>query len=139
MGCVLPSTDFYFSVLVKTVGPLVVVGLLWLYPAFYIVTRSSRGQAMQFATEYSLYLFEVLLPSISTTLSQALMCDKFENGWFLRAQLTLPCDRSPRRQRWVFVTSLAIVAYPVCVPLLLFLVMHYYSPKIKVCLPIYRF
>ena len=138
MGCVLPNTDFYFSILVKTVGPLVVVGLLWLYPTLYVVTRTPRGHATQFATEYSLYLFEILLPSVSTTLSQALVCDRFENGWFLRAQLTLPCDDSPRRRHWVVWTSVAIVAYPICVPFFLFLVMYYFSPKIKASL-LYRY
>ena len=131
IGCVFPDTDFYFHVLIKTVGPVCLIFLLWLYPGFYLVRRSPHGEATRFAAQYSLYLLELLLPSISTTLSQALVCTRFEDGWFLRAQLTIPCDDSPRRRGWILFSALMICAYPVGVPALLFCVMKYYSPRIK--------
>ena len=131
VGCVFPNTDFYLKVQVKTIGPVAAIALLWLYPGFCLTARLPHRQATQFASEYSLYLLELLLPSISTTLSQVLVCSKFEDGWFLRAQLTLRCDNSLRRQRWLAYTAVGIFVYPVCVPVLLFCVMKHYSPKIK--------
>jgi hypothetical protein len=51
-------------------------------------------------------------------------CSEFDDGWFLRAELTIPCNGSARRQKWVAIASLLLAVYPIGVPLLLFGTMY---------------
>jgi hypothetical protein len=55
---------------------------------------------------------------------QTFICDDFEGDSFLRAQLTIDCDGSVRRRRWVAFSCVGLAVYPVGVPLMLFSLMY---------------
>ena len=113
LGCIVRGSSFYHAVLFKTSAPVVIIVLLWCYP----MSKSLRGQSSAAATRtvsrLVLLLLEVCLPNISTSLVQVFVCDIYEDKWFLRAQLSLPCNSSNRRIHWMIVAIIALVAYPV--------------------------
>ena len=61
---------------------------------------------------------------ISTSLVQVFVCDRFDNGSFLRAQLTLACNSSDRRLSWAVFSAIALIAYPLGVPAMIFVLLR---------------
>ena len=55
---------------------------------------------------------------------QVFSCQKFDDEWFLRAELTLACDGSDRRNKWIAYASFCTAIYPIGVPLLIFSLMY---------------
>lgn len=83
------------TLLLKTTGPLVIIGVLWFKPLFQFVRGDVKhSAAAQDATVWSMLLLELCLPSVSTQISESFMCNTFPGeGKFLRAQV--PCSCSP--------------------------------------------
>ena len=110
LGCVLRA-NFYHTVVVKASFPIVIIALLSCYP----LSKALRGEPSDAATRafkrLSLLLLELTLPSIATSLIQVFNCQEFDNGSFLREQLTLECGNSEGRALWVAFASIALVVY----------------------------
>ena len=111
LGCTLRDTNYYHTVVFKASSPVVIIVLLSCYP----LSKRFRGEPSDEATRtvkrLSLLLLELTLPTIATSLIQVLNCQEFDNGSFLREQLTLACDDSARRASWVAFASIALVVY----------------------------
>ena len=136
LGCVLRHTSFYHTVLFKAVAPFVAVALLWCYPlGMRLLLGRSTKSTMITVKRLSLLLIEIVLPSIATSLvqvclrdcacvcvfghcsygasrRQVFVCDSFDGkASFLRAQLTIHCDGSDGRARWVSFAAVALAVY----------------------------
>ena len=112
--CVYPNSDFYTKLLVKTIGPLIVAVGLWAVPLVHLIQDDKRGfrvSAQTAASRTNLFL-ELILPSISTTISEAFYCEKFDGDRFLRAQLTQSCESS-EWQSWAVYAGLFIIVFPI--------------------------
>ena len=88
------------------------------------MSQKLRGKESEAATtsvkRLALLLLEITLPNISTSLIQVFVCTRFDHGAFLRESLTLSCDASGQRIRWVVFAAVALAVYIAGVPLLLF-------------------
>ena len=116
MGCVLPEATFHSKLVAKTVGPIIPVALLWAWPATRVITGASKVKqqhSARFAAKCSLLWLELTLASVSTTIFETFVCSGFDGEYFLNAQLTIPCDGSPRRIAWEVYAGLAVGLYPV--------------------------
>ena len=93
--------------------------------AFVTRDKTQKLSAMTEGVRYSLTFLELILTSVSRTIFETFKCSGFDVGteyetWALYAQLTLPCDNSPRRKWW---KAYAIICVFICeLPLLLALV-----------------
>ena len=112
LRCMMPDTHFYTTLLIKTVGPFVVLALLWTYPLFCFMIRKPSRSAWNFSARWSLVFLEVIVSATTTAIVQTLACDEFDDGHFLRVQLTLACDGSPHRRKWVIFAWLMGAVYP---------------------------
>ena len=113
LGCVLRRTNFHHKVAFKVVSPVIIISMLWCYPLSQKLRGKSNDQAIRTVKRLALLLLELTLPSIATSLVQVFLCDKFDNGSFLREQLTIPCNDSDRRLHWKILAGIGIVAYPI--------------------------
>ena len=101
------------------------------------MSEKLRGRPTEAATNsvkrLALLLLEVTLPSITTTLIQVFICQKFDDGAsFLRESLVLACDDSDSsRAFWVVYAAVALIVYMVGVPSLIFAIMFPYRHKIQ--------
>ena len=109
LRCMAPDTHFYTTLLFKTVGPFVIVALLFFYP----IIKRGNPVAWRTSARYSLIFLELILPSTTTTIGQTLSCEKFDDGFFLRTQLSVACDGSNRRRTWVAYACCMIAIYPI--------------------------
>ena len=101
--CVVASQNFYHNLLLKTLGPLVFLGLLWLRPLWLRWTLAEERQVKKVTsqmTKWTLMALELILPSVTTTIANTFACTRFDSGDYLIAQLTLPCDNSANRRMW---------------------------------------
>ena len=118
----------YTRLAVKTLGPLIMLGCLWLRALVYIprktVSKAGRSQAVHQTLKWTLIILELILPSISTTIADAFSCTTYENDSFLQVQLTIACDDSPYRRSWKTFAIMMILIYPVGVNLGLFGLLH---------------
>ena len=125
MSCIVSAgMDFYWSMCLTAIVPPCVVLVLWLWPLSCIARRVPHEIATRTAAGLTLLGLEVIAPAVATTVLQTFVCDKYDNGWFLRAELTLPCDDGQRRQKWLVFSGLCVAIYPVGVPLLLFSLLY---------------
>ena len=78
--CVVKQTDFYTALALKTIGPMVVIALLWTKPLLYFVAgrKDAVQAASQDATAWSMLLLELCLPSVSTQISETFVCEHFQ-------------------------------------------------------------
>lgn len=117
MGCMLQEASFYSTLVVKTVGPIVPIALLWARPAIHAITDTAKertGQSARFAAKYSLLWLELIVASVSTTIIETChTCHRFDDSYFLNVQLTTPCDRSPKRVAWVAYAYFSVGVYPI--------------------------
>ena len=112
LGCVVRGATFYDRVVFKTSGLVVSILLLWCYPlSLTLRGKSTLLVAKRTAKRLSLLLLEITLPTITTSLIQVFVCDRFENESFLREQLTLACDSSGERLRFVVFAATALMVY----------------------------
>lgn len=113
LRCMVPRTTFYTVLVMKTIGPFCVIALLFCFPlACYSARRPYRG-AWHTSARLSLLCLEIVLPSVTTTVMETLVCDEFDDGFFLRSQLSIACDGSPNRTTWVLYACLMMLVYPV--------------------------
>ena len=113
LRCMVPETNFYTVLLVKTMLPFCMIALLFCYPLARCVARRPHRQAWHTSARFSLLCLEVVLPSITTTVVQTLICDQYDNGSFLRVELSNACDDSPHRKKWVYFAWLMMIVYPI--------------------------
>ena len=116
IGFLGPATNFYDLLVVKTLAPLAVVGLLWLPALHARVTGKPVAPAARSAAQSSLLVAELFVSSVSTALAQTFRCDTFDDGSFLAVELTLACDASAQRRDFVRYASCMILLYPVGKP-----------------------
>ena len=78
--CVVKQTDFYTALALKTIGPMVVIALLWTKPLLYFVAgrKDAVQAASQDATAWSMLLLELCLPSVSTQILETFVCEHFQ-------------------------------------------------------------
>ena len=125
MSCAVSSgIDFYWKMCIRTLAPIGAVLVLCLWPLSCIALRKPYVPAARKAAKLALILLEVMTPSVTTGVIQTFTCDKFDSGWFLRDELTLACDGSDRRNKWIAYASFCTAIYPIGVPLLIFSLMY---------------
>ena len=112
VDCMLPASTFYTKLVLKTVGPIGLIAVTWLYPLSHLAMRKPHEKATRDAAHVSLLFLELVLPTVSTTIAQTLVCERFSNGYFLRAQLTIPCNASPTRKLWIVYSVVMLVVFP---------------------------
>ena len=111
--CAYPNMSFYDTLLFKAIGPLVVLAALWIWPFILAIKRKPRASATQQAAKLSLRWLELVYISVSTTILQCFMCENIDNNFYLRANLTLPCNGTGRRQAHVLFAALMVLTYPI--------------------------
>ena len=71
MGCVLAESNFYSTLVAKTVGPFVPIAFLWSRPAFHAIigtVQVRQAHSARFAAKCSLLWLELVAASVSTTI-----------------------------------------------------------------------
>lgn len=134
--CAYPDIDFFDTLLIKTLGPLAIVALFWTWPLSKIIQGKPYAGSRAEAAKLSLFLLELVLLSVSTSIMQCFSCDSIGGKLYLRAQLTLPCAGT-RRNLHVLWASLMLLLYPVGVPLLMFALMYPKRHQIKTLMCVY--
>ena len=71
---------------IKTIGGLVPIVLLWLLPLFYAAIGRQSASTARMAAKLSLLWAECIVSSVSTAIVQVFLCDRFDDGDYLRAQ-----------------------------------------------------
>ena len=105
--------------------PLGVILLMWLWPAICRIRCKPHIQGARIAAKLTLLGLEMITPSVTTSILQTFACDEYDDGWFLRAELTIQCGRSNAHRRlWLFFAGLMVAVYPFGVPMLLFSLMY---------------
>ena len=112
LGCVASGMTFYDQVMVKALGPVAAIGLLACPPLYNTLRGQPSDEANRTSKRFGLLLLELTLPSITTALIQVLLCSQFDDGAFVRDELTLACDDSDHRVRWVTIACIGLVVYP---------------------------
>ena len=115
-GCMFPFLTFYHRLVIKTLLPMVVVALMWCYPLYYRLFFGSAyntDNAVRSSIEYTLVFLELVLPTVSSTIATVFVCDSFDEGHYLREQLTLACDDSQARAYWCLYSGLMALIYPI--------------------------
>lgn len=125
MSCVVNGgMDFYWKMCMRTLVPPALICLLWLWPLSCFVRHKPHARAVHTAAKLTLVGLEIATPKVATNIMQVFSCAQFGNEWYLRAELTLACDGSVRRGKWVLYSGLCIALYPVGVPLLIFVLLY---------------
>jgi hypothetical protein len=125
MSCVVTGgMDFYGKMCIRTLVPPALISLLWLWPLSCIALRKPHAQAVRMAAKLTLVGLEIVTPKVATNVMQVFACTEFDGGWYLRSELTLACDDSARRSKWVVFAAFFIILYPIGVPLLIFILMY---------------
>ena len=68
--CAYPDMDFYNTLLIKTIGPLAVVAVFWMWPLSQAIQGKPHAGARGTAAKFSLFWLELVLISVSTTIMQ---------------------------------------------------------------------
>ena len=134
LGCIIRSATFNDRVVFQAAAPIAVIALLCCYP----LSRSLCGKASLEVKEATttvkrcaLLLLELTLPKITTSLIQVFQCSEFEDGFYLREQLSLRCNGSAQRNAMKVFASFALVCYPFGIPLLICTLLHKYRDAIQ--------
>ena len=78
--CIFTQSDFYTALTLKTIGPILIILLLWTKPLVVLVTGYQQEKfqgAAQEATVWSMLLLELCIPSVSTQISETFVCQVF--------------------------------------------------------------
>jgi len=116
VGCLAPTTTFYDLLVLKTVAPLGAVALMWTPAAVKYIARKDSVPAARTAARWSLFLMELIVSGVSTTVVQTFLCDEFDDGRYLSAQLTLTCDGPGQRRFYVGYATFMTLVYPIGKP-----------------------
>ena len=99
VGCFAPNTTFYDTLVFKTVFPLILIGLLWSRPLRKMITGHRSVSDERCAARWSLFVLELVVLGVSTTIVQAFSCDQYEDGLFMRVQASVS---RPLYERLIF-------------------------------------
>ena len=114
VGCIFPAASFYDKLVFKTVSPVVVISLLWTPTLVKYITRKESANSARTAARWSLFLLELIVSSVSTSVVQTFACTEFkDDGGYLTAELTLACDASPERKFYQAFSGFMIIVYPI--------------------------
>lgn len=134
-GCLI-DTDFYDSLLVSTIGPLVMTGLVLLsrtvmrrrYPANDQIKRSKSDRRHASAIFWVSFL---VYSKTSGTIFQAFACDEIDNGTsFLRVDHSVQCF-TPRHKWFMGYAGVMSIIYPFGIPFCYAAVLYYARTAIK--------
>jgi len=125
MSCVVTGgMDFYWKMCIRTLVPPALISVLWLWPLSCIARRKPHARAVTMASKLTLVGLEIVTPKVATNVMQAFACTEFGGDWYLRSELTIACDGSTRRIKWVVYAGCCAAAYLIGVPLLIFVPMY---------------
>ncbi|CAM9486217.1 unnamed protein product [Scytosiphon promiscuus] len=123
-GCLWSDIDFHHRLLLSTLGPLVLVGLLAI--TYWIAMhRSKAGRRMASAEtirhrhQTALLLLTFLVySSVSSTVFQTFACETLDDGVeYLRADYRIHCTDAKHRTFQVY-AAIMVIVYPAGIPLL---------------------
>jgi hypothetical protein len=117
----------------KTSFPFVIVSGLWTIPLIKHLLGRSHVKYSQAVAGISLFLFEFVLPSVSTAFFAVFVCDDYGDGLHVvRAHPLLTCDPSdPRRRSWLAFSVFFALVYPVGAPLAILFILTWNRKNIK--------
>lgn len=120
-GCFF-DVDFHDRLLVSTIGPIIVIGLLG--GSYAVAFRRNRGSEVALRTVRHKHASMVLLltflvySSVSSVLFQMFACDPLDDGKnYLRADYRIECDSSKHKNLQIY-AGFMILLYPVGIPAL---------------------
>eukprot|EP00752_Nemacystus_decipiens_P005317 g4823.t1 len=123
-GCLWSNMDFHDRLLVNTLGPLVVVGLLGITYLIAMYRSSAAGSdavvdKIRYRHQTVLLLVTFLIySSVSSTVFQTFACEKLDDGGdYLRADYNIQCTDAKHKSFEVY-AGIMIFVYPVGIPLL---------------------
>ena len=97
----------------------------------------SRGEVRRALISVTILVTYLLLPAVTTTIVRAFPCDEFDDPRgsdrripYLVADLSIRCDSTTHRTYMVY-AALALVAWPVGVPLVTFFVLFHYRDHLN--------
>ncbi|CAM9846642.1 unnamed protein product [Sphacelaria rigidula] len=122
--CLWSNMDFHDRLLVNTLGPLVVVGLLGITYRVAMYRSSTAGggavaEKIRYRHQTVLLLVTFLIySSVSSTVFQTFACEMLDDGAkYLRADYSIQCTDAKHKNFEVY-AAIMIFVYPVGVPLL---------------------
>ena len=91
VACSYSRMDYHFTLCFRTIGPFLVLGLIWTWPLFIAARRKPRENATQRAAKLSIIWFELIYISTSTTILRCFVCQRIAGKNYLSAQYVLSC------------------------------------------------
>ncbi|CAN0512970.1 unnamed protein product, partial [Scytosiphon promiscuus] len=119
-GCLI-DTDFYYSLLVSTIGPLVAAGLVLLSRAATLRRCPAGDQDRRSKTERrhasAMFWISFLVYSTSSaTIFQTFACDDLDDGTsFLRVDHSVQCY-TPKHEGFMWYAGVMSIVYPFGIP-----------------------
>ena len=87
LGCFALNTTFHDALVLRTLTPIVIIGLLWSRPLGKMIIGERSVTDERAAARWSLVILEMIVLGVSTQIVQTFPCDEFDDGSFLRAQV----------------------------------------------------
>ncbi|CAM9400274.1 unnamed protein product, partial [Choristocarpus tenellus] len=120
-GCIV-VTDFHDKLLLSTLSPLVVLGILRI--TYMLAMWRNRGGTKEAVTtigrkhmSMALLVMFLVYSSVSATIFRMFACDKLDDGGnYLRADYRLRCN-SPKHHHLQVYAAVMMVVYPLGIPL----------------------
>ncbi|CAM9183884.1 unnamed protein product, partial [Ectocarpus sp. 12 AP-2014] len=114
------DTNFYDRLLMATIGPVLVLGLLG---CTYLVARRRNRHCEEAVRDVqrrhlsvTLFVMFVIYAAVSYTIFETFVCDTLDDGnSYLRADYSLTCD-TPLHTAYRVYAGLAVLVYPVGIP-----------------------
>ena len=126
-GCVV-DFDFHDHLLVSTIGPIIVLGVLGM--TYTAALYRNRGSDEAIAKVNRKHVSAVLLvtflvySSVSSTVFRMFVCDDLDDGSrYLRADYRIQCDSAKHQALQVY-AGIMVFFYPVGIPLLYGVLLH---------------
>lgn len=132
--CIKRDATFYTTLVIKTVGPLCVLSAVSLMCTSHMAFATRRLQQLHAGSSdphqqiqertrelranyffFVLVFLELTLPTTSMTIFASLVCEQFDDGSYLREQLTISCETANFRWWQSYALSFVFV-YPIGVP-----------------------
>ena len=122
-GCLWSDIDFHDRLLVSTIGPLVVIGILGL--TYMVASRRNAGAGSAVVERIRhkhltvlLFVTFLVYSSVSSTVFKMFACESLEDGNdYLRADYRIFCTEAKHRTLQIYAAAM-IVVYPVGIPLM---------------------
>ncbi|CAM9358530.1 unnamed protein product [Ectocarpus sp. 13 AM-2016] len=124
-GCLWSDMDFHDRLLVNTLGPLVVVGLLGItyLVAMYRSSSAAGGDAVVEKIRYRhqtvlLLVTFLIYSSVSSTVFRTFACETLDDGEeYLRADYSIQCTEAKHKNFEIY-AGIMVAVYPIGIPLL---------------------